>query len=294
MQAEYCKLKSVNCKLQIREEVSRREPGVARAAPCPARSFNLQLSTCNLQFAIPSFLKRVYLWHLDGAVRYSTAVRVIKTHGNPKSSILEVGSGSVGITLFLPRPVTGYDVDFTGPDLGYLKQVRGSGDMPSLPFADASFDFVLAMDMLEHVPPEARAPMLRELVRVARSWLVVSVPCGAIAEDYDRRLHQWFQARLGTDHRWLREHFDVGLPEAGQIEAQIRQSVANGTSYDLAVEDNFNVGLWLWAWKFHMSRNRFWRSFKNKLLWPLRNWFSRHNGPPAYRKAFVLHKRPTA
>jgi 2-polyprenyl-3-methyl-5-hydroxy-6-metoxy-1,4-benzoquinol methylase len=43
-----------------------------------------------------------------------------------------------------------------------------------LPFADGEFDLVAAIELLEHVPePEAT---LAEMTRVARRWLLVSVP----------------------------------------------------------------------------------------------------------------------
>ena len=48
------------------------------------------------------------------------------------------------------------------------------GDITTLPFPDATFDLVLAIEVLEHVPfPELA---LAELARVARRDLVVSVP----------------------------------------------------------------------------------------------------------------------
>jgi hypothetical protein len=240
------------------------------------------------------FLKRVYLWHLDGAVRYGPAVRLIRTYGQPQSRILEVGSGGLGITLFLPRRVTGYDVSFAGPDLGLLTRVPAASPQGPLPFADRSFDFVLSMDMLEHVLPEARPQVLHELVRVTKTWLLFSAPCGEVARRYDGRLYEWLKTRVGVDHQWLREHLDIGLPEAAEIEAEIRDCLSQDADATLTVEDNFNVDAWLWAWKFHMSRNRFWRSFKNKLLWPLLGWFRHCNHAPAYRKVFIVRRGGTA
>lgn len=238
---------------------------------------------------LPTALKRAYLWQIDGAVRYAPALRLFRRHGTPQSRILEIGSGATGITVFLPRPVVGYDVDFTGPDLGYLQRVEAPHDWRALPFADNEFDFVLAMDVLEHVPRRARAAMLGEMLRVARGWLIVGVPCGPVAAEYDRRLYDWLRRRFGLDHPWLREHFEMGLPQAEEIEAAIRQRLGHAGA-QLTVEDNFNVDAWLWAWQFHMSRNRFWRSIKSKLLWALANRLAQSPRQPAYRKVFVVRK----
>ena len=48
------------------------------------------------------------------------------------------------------------------------------GDATTLPFPDDSFDLVLAIEVLEHVPGPERA--LAELARVCRGTLVASVP----------------------------------------------------------------------------------------------------------------------
>ena len=48
------------------------------------------------------------------------------------------------------------------------------GDATSLDFPDRSFDLVLAIEVLEHIPNPERA--LREIARVAKSDVVVSVP----------------------------------------------------------------------------------------------------------------------
>ena len=48
-------------------------------------------------------------------------------------------------------------------------------DAASLPFADASFDLVLCVRFLLHVPKPMRAGLLREMGRVSRRWVVVDV-----------------------------------------------------------------------------------------------------------------------
>lgn len=239
-------------------------------------------------------LARFYLWQVDGAVRYAPAVRILRQHARPGSSILEVGSGPVGITLFLPRPVTGCDLDFTGPDLGWLRRVVLPSAATRLPFGDRSFEFVLAMDVVEHVPAARRGDFIRELVRVARWWLILSAPCGPIAQACDAELYRWLRTRIGMDHRWLREHVEQGLPDAHQIEALLRSCLSDSDPYELAVQDNFAADRWLWCWKFQSSRNRFWRSFKNKLLWPLAGWLGRSDAGPPYRKVFVLRRMDVA
>src|SRR4051812_36182075 len=86
---------------------------------------------------------------LDTALRYETVIALLEPRWRPDLEILEVGSGSAGVTEFLRQRVTGVDTAFertaerASP---YLEQVVASAD--ALPFADAHFDVVLSLEML--------------------------------------------------------------------------------------------------------------------------------------------------
>lgn len=99
----------------------------------------------------------------------------------PPTRILEVGmgEGEVGTRLRERWP----DVPYTGIDLpdnelaaGWRERsLAGSfADIAALPFEDDTFDLVLAIEVLEHVPDPAAA--LREITRVGSGALVLSVP----------------------------------------------------------------------------------------------------------------------
>jgi ubiquinone/menaquinone biosynthesis C-methylase UbiE len=95
--------------------------------------------------------------------------------------ILEVGVGEGVVTQRLTErfpevPVVG--IDLPDPELarrwGPGRWSCSFADATRLPFADATFDLVLAIEVLEHVPVPDRA--LREIQRVCRRDLVASVP----------------------------------------------------------------------------------------------------------------------
>jgi len=91
---------------------------------------------------------------------------------NP-ASVLEIGVGDGVVRQYLktqtPVAYTSFDVaDDLGADV--------IGDVRALPFEDASFDMVCAFEVLEHLPFEDFEKALGELVRVARSCVLVSVP----------------------------------------------------------------------------------------------------------------------
>jgi ubiquinone/menaquinone biosynthesis C-methylase UbiE len=95
--------------------------------------------------------------------------------------ILEVGVGEGEVADRVSRRypdafVTGIDLpDPTLADHWSSRRFAASfADIGWLPFPDDSFDLVLAIEVLEHVPDPALA--LRELRRVARRDVVLSVP----------------------------------------------------------------------------------------------------------------------
>ncbi len=57
---------------------------------------------------------------------------------------------------------------------GMAQSPLNVADVQHLPFADDSFDLVLCLEVLEHLPDSALG--LRELLRVARGYILVSVP----------------------------------------------------------------------------------------------------------------------
>lgn len=99
----------------------------------------------------------------------------------PPARILEVGVGEGEVTRRLVErwpDATFCGIDLPDPELAGHWDGKGFsplfGDIGRLPFADATFDLVLAIEVLEHVPHPEIA--LAELDRVARRDLVVSVP----------------------------------------------------------------------------------------------------------------------
>lgn len=99
---------------------------------------------------------------------------------NP-ARILEVGVGEGEVTARLSQrwpDATFCGVDLPDPELAGHWEGKGFdplfGNIGQLPFPDDTFDLVLAIEVLEHVPYPELA--LAEMARVARRDVVVSVP----------------------------------------------------------------------------------------------------------------------
>ncbi len=87
------------------------------------------------------------------------------------------------------------------------------------PFENASFDLVLALDVLEHLDPERRPDFLSELDRVARSFILIGAPFSTPA--VERTEEELAQGLLNT-RRFLEEHRTLGLPSHDLVESHFR------------------------------------------------------------------------
>lgn len=152
---------------------------------------------------------------LNWKVRYAGLLERHADLFDPSRSVLEVGSGTQGIARYLMRPVIGVDRVFDGPVNPNLIPVAGS--VLNLPFGDRSFDAVICVDTLEHLPQEARPLALRELLRVAKERVVVSGPMGTFAANGDAGYAEHVARTGGVLPPWLEEHLRYGIPALAEI-----------------------------------------------------------------------------
>lgn len=90
--------------------------------------------------------------------------------------ILDVGCGDGFITDRLPADRDVMGCDFSAVALSHVRRPTRLVDISSLPFADGSFDLVMANDVIEHIEEEARARALAEIARVADRYVIITVP----------------------------------------------------------------------------------------------------------------------
>lgn len=88
-------------------------------------------------------------------------------------SVLEVGVGDHVFGSFIKNNTT---VSYTSIDVAKDLHPDVVGSILELPFVGKSFDVVCAFEVLEHLPFEDFDAAVGELVRVARTHVVISVP----------------------------------------------------------------------------------------------------------------------
>ncbi len=161
-------------------------------------------------------------WNIDPAWRYAAVLDELRDVWRDDLEIAEIGSGSAGVTEFLDHPVTGVDSAFERTaQLANDRLRRVEGTATDLPFEDASFDVVLCLEMVEHLPADQREPAFKEMLRVLRPGgrLVATFPAGATAARLDAWLNSAYRRRHGRDHPWAVEHLEHGVPEARDVAA---------------------------------------------------------------------------
>lgn len=153
--------------------------------------------------------------HPEAALRYIPVISVLKNRKMLNSKILEVGSGSLGITPYLKKPIDAIDVDFSGPQTSLLNKINGTAD--NLPFRKNSYDVLICADTLEHIKKTQREKVIEEMMRVAKKLIIIVVPTGSLSQEQDKKLDAYYQKIFNKKNDFLSEHVQNGLPSANEI-----------------------------------------------------------------------------
>ena len=142
--------------------------------------------------------------------------------GRFEPALLAAGKRVVGADLSVPMLAAAREA----ADLAFAA-ARGTTDRAlaglvradalALPFADASFDLVLSIRFLFHVPRELRPKALRELARVSRRFVVVDVRHKYCWTTWSKRLRARLAGRPAPSPRYSLAEIDADLAGAGLI-----------------------------------------------------------------------------
>lgn len=139
------------------------------------------------------------------------------------SSVLDVGSGPECLLgQFMPEAAMTY-VDPLIPSGSGQGHVTGNIFVRELD--GQSFDFVSAVDVLEHIPSEHRQAFLERMSSLGKNTLILGFPTSDSSDalETDKAIDDQYSAIFGHEYSWLEEHYRYGLPSMAGTVGQLSQ-----------------------------------------------------------------------
>jgi hypothetical protein len=220
---------------------------------------------------------------LNWAARYFPILRMLKRRLDESDSILEIGSGSVGIGMFYRAPFVGCDVSF--PFKPRAPMVPVVATATELPFEDRSFDGVIVSDVLEHIPPEQRTTVVREALRVTRKIAIFGFPSGPQAFEYDRKLAEAYDRRQQDRPIWLQEHMLHPFPTE-----RLFEDLPQEWSVESFGNENLDFHYWVMRKEMRRPWNYIFRAFLAAVPRVVESILLRADSEPYYRKIVVIQR----
>ena len=93
-------------------------------------------------------------------------------HTNPVK-VLEIGIGDATVGSYIKKNT---NIDYLSLDIAIDLEPNIVGDLKRLPFLDNTFDTVCAFEVLEHLPFDTFEDAIKELIRVSKKNLLISLP----------------------------------------------------------------------------------------------------------------------
>ena len=200
--------------------------------------------------------------HFELYARYKVAALFLaeaaKKHGLEKPTVLELGSGGINyLGEFFPEArVTLSNLDLTNVQDSVAQVVEAdAADLRA--FKDGSFDFVISLAVMEHVPLSQHEIFLAESCRVAGIGAFHAAP---FDDDFilqaEQEVNDFYESLYGIRHRWLEEHKVNGHPNMERV-----GEILNKIGCDYCVFEHMDVEIWKDFYSMLISA-----SFKNRAL----------------------------
>lgn len=158
----------------------------------------------------------------DRYVRLQAASAVVRNLAEEPTTIVDAGGYDGALALFVPD----HRVDLIDP-------ATTGASLLHAPVDDCSYEFAIAVDVLEHIVPSERARALQELARIARRFVVLNYPCRQSKEA------QELVYRL-TNNILIQEHVQWELPDTDWV---MEEMAALG--FRSSMQAYGNLAIWL-------------------------------------------------
>ncbi|MDC3160165.1 glycosyltransferase, partial [Pseudomonadota bacterium] len=170
----------------------------------------------------------------DQYSRYLACSKLLQNASLKKgASMLDVGSGPECLFgSFLPD----IQITYLDPLISVMDTQHIKGNVFSDCLKDLSFSAVVAVDVLEHVPPSSRNAFLNRISELSSDVIILGFPNSDTldASQTDLALERQYRNVYESDYHWLKEHHEYGLPSLTETQTQLEnhgwycQSVGHG------------------------------------------------------------------
>ena len=223
----------------------------------------------------------------DIAFRYLPVVELIKKNKFNRSTILEIGSGDLGITPYYSGEVIGIDISFDQPSSRQLKKIKIDG--PIFPFKDNEFETSISIDVFEHIKPEERLAYFIEIFRVTRKGFILVLPVGNLSYEHDKKLGDYFFKIHNKKDKFINEHLENNLPSIAVLHHELfRAAELSEKKIELTEEKKLlNLTIRQMLMEFKISKSRFKKIIYFSFL-SLARFQSIFNFGECYRRLFFI------
>lgn len=178
------------------------------------------------------FTKSIDRWR-----RYSLVQPKIREMKNDKLTILDVGSGGIGVSILqnsLKKDCIFYLLDVTDDAFRHLASpYRIVGDACQLPFRSKLFDVVVSTDVVEHISKPIRVDFWKEIERVCKGRIVITCPMQSgdgffQGTRYDMLYQCLYERRYGSRDPNTEQHIAAGHPTLEEVRGVFPTSKIKG------------------------------------------------------------------
>ncbi len=146
----------------------------------------------------------------------------INSYDNKKLKILDVGGRNGHLKDFLKA----------GPHLTIIDIRESENEQTDFILSSimdnkletGSFDVVTSSDFYEHIEKNDRPVVLDEMLRIAKSFVIIAAPFYTPeVKDAEHLVNSYYKKIHKVDHPWLAEHFESELPDSSLLEESLKK-----------------------------------------------------------------------
>jgi len=227
----------------------------------------------------------LYSSHIDHWRRYSLVASRIKELNLKSCLLLDVGGNMGSICEFIdPQQYRILTLDINSDAMCFRNTHIDAiiADGCRIPFKNNSFDIVISVDAVEHIPSLKKDEFCRELMRVAKRRVILHCPLDSSdgkfqGSVYDAKFYKWYKTLFKEDIEATKEHLMLGLPTIEKLSSLFPGSVIYGTQ---------NANIWLKYMKWE----------RIPYVWPVTGliykfiWNKKEDNPPFYSCLLIWDK----